>query len=755
MAIWYTVAGSTSGTGGDNLNGTHLSFTITPVNPDTGVHSGAHLHALNFKIGGATEVDGAGDAATDTGIWSSGNIDTGVSKVQFTDNGVAGDINNTVNAKVTFGSVSPTSDTSYLVDVDEKTNNPISYSQSRNICFFVKLPYNELLTYDFYVGGVGDLSFTELAASGGTITRTLLNSDTAETDGYWRYKFSGTITDYDADHSYDIVRILARRAFMSTSIDPLPGVGDPSFSTHDHYVVWPPSTNLFPGYEYPSAYAWVYQVDDHTYNFFDTDSNSMLPYAHRIDISVNPLDDQMFIDHEAGDVCSLGHEITLYIDTFDPVEQEDDNGDSSFTVRSIEVPPNLGSVPGYQEICVTGTVGARYNINLYKTASTTVTTPAASDAYFSFSGIGHFQTTKPTTDNDFVIGSSGKNTHTVLIPRSSTEARYEIYLEPLGATSLRSTVPSIAGDKQISQTGVTTVTLTATAGTSANWDLSPAVTQSISRVTGNTRISSSQRYISTTGICQTALSSGTKLILKRTIPSIREGMYVMTPMNTNGIPHLTTVSRVDRNIITLSASSTIAVDAEVKFIQPSTRIVPFALAIPAGTGSDSDYQDLSVQTGNDYKPGNAIGGTSSNIILTLNSNVSAATLLPITENVERVRPNMVVQGKGLSSVSGKDYITVTSINTTSSPQGINLSEAVTLTSGTKLIVSEDPEATSNETTQGVAVIHVQGDITTSHGSPAGSQEVGTISGYLDITNLNNSVTLPVYIETVLKATEVS
>ena len=122
-------------------------------------------------------------------------------------------------------------------------------------------------------------------------------------------------------------------------------------------------------------------------------------------------------------MVSLGHEITWYIVAFDPVEQEDDNGDSSFTVRSIEVPSNLGSVPGYQEICVTGTVGARYNISLYKTASTTVTTPAASDAYFRCSGIGHFHTTKPGTDNDVVIGSSGKNTDTELILRSKAEAR--------------------------------------------------------------------------------------------------------------------------------------------------------------------------------------------------------------------------------------------------------------------------------------------------------------------------------------------
>lgn len=762
MAVWYTIAGTSDGVGGTDLNTTFINFTITPIDPDTGIHSGAYLDYLNFTIGGGTEVDGSGDADTDTGIWSNGNIDSGVSKVQFTNLGIAGDINNIINAKVTFSSVSPTVDTSFLVDVDERTTNPISYSAGRNVCFFLRLPYDLLLTYDFYVGGAGDLVFTELSASG-TITRTLTNSLTAEADGFYKYKFSGTITDYDVDHTYDVVRVLARRAFLGSSIDPLPGVGNPSFAIYDHHIVWPPNVALNLGDEYQSAYATVYTADTHMYNHYD-DTLGMLPYAYRVDISINPLDDQIFIDHEAGDMCSLGHQFNLNINVFDPIDIEDNDGVAgeggeapTFTIRSVQVPENLGSIPGYQDICVRGTAGAEYTINLFKTASTTSSIPAATDAYFSFAGVGNFQTENAFQDNNFAIGSSGKNNHTVLIPRSSSEANYEFFIEPRGNTTLRSGVPSGVGQQVITQRGVDTITLTATPATANNWDLSPAVTQSFSRVrdTYGGKSNPADRHLVTVGECRDALSTGTKLTLRRTIPSIREGMYVMTPMNTNGIPHLTTVARVDRNVITLSASSTIAAGADVRFIQPSSRTIPFALAVPAGQGADSDFQDLSVQTGADYRPRDCVAGTRSGMIITAASAVSGATLIPINEKAESIRPGMVATIKGVSAVSGKGYLTVTGITTTSSVHGINLSEAVTLAEDQIITISEDPEATTTESTTGIYPVHTQADITTSHGSPAGSQEVGTISGYLDVTNLSGSVSLPVNIETVLKATEVS
>ena len=767
MAIWYTIAGTGSSTGGDNLSGDTIDVTITPVNPDTSVHSGFNIKAADFKIGGATETDGSGSATADTGIWEGGNVDTGISKVQFTnipaDNSLVGTSNNLVNARVTFGSTSPSADATYYIDIDTKTStNPsgdtvevISNNPSRSVCFFLKVTYHANITYGFYVPTTNESTWTELAASGGDITRTLMNSSTAETDGFYKYKFEGSITDYNEDHTYPVVRVLARRKHLGAEIDPLPGAGDPVFTTHDFYFTSASTTaDLGQDIAMMMQYLQAYFIDG-TGNATNSDN---LSYAKWLDISINPPDSYWVIDAEAGDTCSLGHTITWNLEIFDPPEVVDLINP---VIKSIQMPSSFGSTAGYHDIIVRGTRRAKYTPVLYKTSDTTTTQPASTLAYYNFEAQG-FQTGKPI-GNNYEIPSSNeqpaKITHSVLMPSASAETRYELYLEPIANTEFSETIPTIPGDHSIIQEGTHTITLTATAGTANNWDLSPAVTASFTRRPGQqvTSTTGAKTKQTTNATCAVALSSGTVLQIKTPNPAISEGMYVMTPFNTNGVPHLTTVARVNETNITLSAASTIASGSVVKFEEPGARLVPFALAVPAGTGADSDYQDLSVQTGDDYKPQSAIGGTQggSSIVLTVNSNVSAATLIPIREDVYNVLPGMVARAAGISSITGDAYVKITSISTVSDPQAINLSEAVTMSAGTQLIIGEDPSTSGSLSTAGVNVLHVQGDITTSHGSPAGSQEVGTISGYLDVGAINNTVSLPVHIESVLKATEVS
>ena len=70
------------------------------------------------------------------------------------------------------------------------------------------------------------------------------------------------------------------------------------------------------------------------------------------------------------------------------------------------------------------------------------------------------------------------------MPNASAEARYELYLEPIANTEFSSTIPTIPGDHSIVQEGTHTITLTATAGTANNWDVSPAVNASFTRRPG-------------------------------------------------------------------------------------------------------------------------------------------------------------------------------------------------------------------------------------------------------------------------------
>lgn len=753
MAVWYTIAGTADKTSGTDLNGTHINFTITPVNPDTGVHSGAYLNALNFKIGGATEVDGSGDAATDTGIWANGNVDTGVAKVQFTDNGLTGDINNTVNAKVTFSSTTPTNNASYFVDVDEKTTNPISYSANRNVCFKVQLPYDENLMYEFYEAGVGPQTFTSQAATGGDITRTLLNPVTFEDDGFYNYQFSGTINNYDEDHAYDIVRILARRAHLGNAIDPLPGAGDPNFDIHDFFITWPPSIAYNYGMDYPSLYAAVYQANQHSHNFFYSSTNSTIPIAYHIDISYNPSDYDFIREHEQGGMCNLGHAFYINIDTTDPtptiVEEPE--------VQDFGVNSTINEEGGYIDIVVTGNTGAEYEIELRQTASVDTSDTASTGGFYNFSGTGGFQTTRPIGVNTFVLNSS--NTHRALIPRSTSDVRYNIFLNPRGSTTIKQGLPTVSSHRTLLQRGVSTITLQATAAVPANFDLTTDA--------ASTRAVFNKRKINTTPVTNAVtvlsevlsdVSSSTRIVLKRADSRLTEGMYVIHPFGT-GVQRETKITRVNRNIITVDKNATLAAGDEISFVRNTANIVPFTLLARAGQGSDSDYQNLSVKTGADYKPAEAIGGLESDAYFTVNGAVNNSQNIVVDQEIYKVRPDMAISGKGISSLTGKNFVTVSSINVAT--KTITVSDNVTLEDNQTINFIENPESDfdaklglSPVSVNGIEVLHVQGEITVSDADPGTNQERCAISGYLDIANVSQSATLPVYLESVILAEEV-
>ena len=96
-------------------------------------------------------------------------------------------------------------------------------------------------------------------------------------------------------------------------------------------------------------------------------------------------------------------------------------------------------------------------------------------------------------------------------------------------------------------------------------------------------------------------------------------MYVTIPMNGAGIPHKTTVTKIDRDIITLSANCNIAANAQVRFDTPSSKIFPYTLTCPAGdpVGSElieSDYTDNGQFT-NDNGQWVVLDATGSDVVL--------------------------------------------------------------------------------------------------------------------------------------------
>jgi hypothetical protein len=454
------------------------------------------------------------------------------------------------------------------------------------------------------------------------------------------------------------------------------------------------------------------------------------------DIKVNPIDEPWALEFEqGGDACDLGHEIFLDVSA-DAIP--DELGSTGFVIKSLSAPSKLASSPGYKKIVVRGTPGATYSLNLVKAASTTNTVPAAANAYYKFRGKRGFQSTNPV--NTYTIGAKGRNSHPVLMPSKTAETRYDVYLTPTGATTTSSSVPTKAGDKLITQEGINTVTISATA-TSGLFDTSGTV--SIKR---RGAVGKLPTHRTTFGSCSATISGKTRLVLDDVNSYISAGMFVTIPMKGAGIPHATTVTRVDRNIITLSAASSVTAGANVRFDSNTTNILPFTLSAPAG-GTSGSFKNLTAIAENHatYLPQSALGGTSASSTVVTSRASTGDEIVLAAPGVQRAIVGMAVYGAGISS-NGKNYVLIT--ESAIGSKTITIATPQSVSSGQTLTIAQNPDSEVLTSTSGINLLHVHAAVTTDGGG-ASSQEVATVYGYIKIGQVSNSVTLPLYLENLL------
>ena len=144
MGTWYTTTATATEIGGTDLVDDIYDIIISPVDPDTGIHSGTYIQASNFTIGSASET------SEGSGVWTGGNVDSGVASVTFTDLGTAGQINNNVRARVKMGTTSPNVDTSFHIDIDEKATGGTTQVLARAVNLFETIPYSNRWPHEFY-----------------------------------------------------------------------------------------------------------------------------------------------------------------------------------------------------------------------------------------------------------------------------------------------------------------------------------------------------------------------------------------------------------------------------------------------------------------------------------------------------------------------------------------------------------------------------------------------------------------------------
>lgn len=763
---YYTTEPTLSSTGGTNISGQTAEIIISNQNPETQLSTGYFIQAKNFIIGGATETNGSGVATSGTNIYEGGNVDTGISKVTFTDLGdpINSPGQNDVKATVTFGTVSPAADQSFHIDIDEKTSDPITLLPSRKVCFFLKVKYNLLWTHKFYVP-VGDgSSWTEASNPYANITRTLLNPSTFATDGFYRYKFEGDIVNYSESADYSVTRVAFLRSFdASTTIDALPTGPTQGVLTATNYnhILLEGSFSLDVSGEASSPYySSEYNIDMNEVLSSYTNSvgsQMVVPMAYWYDISVNPIDESWAIEDD--DIkCDMGHTIELNVFALDPPGPSPLDGNP--IIKSVQIPNYLDNNSGYRSIVVRGTPGAEYKINLIESQNLTSATPATSNGYYNFSSLNAFQTAQP--ENVFTLSSRGVNSHQFLIPKISSEKRYDVTVTGHKDTSVDTKVNTYLSNNFINKKAPYTITINATA-TTGLFDLTgSAASFVIKKRASASGYSNAISHTTVEATLASAVSSSTRLELTSTPTNIDVGMYVITPMGGTGIPHKTTVTDVNNNIITVSANCTLASGAELRFDSDDTGIYPFTLVCPAG-GSAGSFKNLAAIADDNasYDPAGSLI-TGSGILNSATTSGSSTTVqLDSSRDIQRAQVGMFLASADISTPDG-NFVEITANEGVGggSKGQIAIASAQTLTADSEVSVVEDPRvdadgnptATSRVSAGGVILVHAQATITTSSGDPANNQEVATVTGYLQCNQTSRSSTIPFYIETMLTST---
>ena len=871
-ATFTTLADGTALVGGASVNDQTADLLIK-AEDSNGEWTGAYIQKENFKIGGGTETaSGSCIWNTGSGSWNVDGVAAKIDQVQFINDetaGVAGSAQCKVIARVTFANHNaPDANTTYKLDVDENPASPIQYDLSREICYQVHLPYDSRVLYTFVTpetsGGVAPIELTDNPYQG--ITRLLLNPNTFEEDGYYKYKISGTIdsSNYDESTAYNTLGFAVRRAHNGVAIDSLaPGAYNsnsagwnaPDFSTHDFYLNsgyvtnGPTQTNFNPSLDFDSIGMWP-QNQSATYFYSNIGlsqgrfyrngqggSNSEELWAAFFRIKYNPLDQNYNDGHwnstygaypDPANFCDLGHVFTLDFEIIEPEPEE-----SGLIITSVTAPNQSTRSQAYQSIIVRGSAGAEYDLNLQRASSATSIVPASTTsftrqvnqansttndiifddtnaasgvqfgdyvfdsdgttvhgtvtaldpnsdsvyeirisnnaaitnnevltfvryarAFYNFSSRS-FQNSVAAGANRFTLDATGRAEHGFILPTASSNVRYDIFVEPVGETTARSTVPTSAGSLINTQSGLSTMTLNLTStiddahvadGNSTRFASFVDITLSrptlaLGAVTG------AQKHITAKGLCSSAVSSATRLTLEKVDPRITEGMYVMTPMVGPGIPHATTVSHVNNNVITLSAASTIAAGATVRFESNSNKIFPFTKT----TAASGSGITLGLASGAAFLPERTIGNLTSSFSVVSGGGSSGAVItLRDTTAIGSVGiTNKFLTGPGISD-SGNNYVQIKSVDQNGKTITVNSIQEVV--SGTRYRIIENPntvgtsEAVTSSAKGNIQALHVQGEFDNL------TTDTCTISGYLRITGIPANITLPINVDTLITAT---
>lgn len=711
-----------------------VTLTVSPV--INGVNSNFPLYAANLLIQNATaSVDNTGAIpiyiytpddntyVTDTGGADWEDID----KIMFTDTGVPGDPNNTVDVRVKFKAdrTWPATSLTYYIDIDDAAG--VSEVPTRKTCLLSRYPrYVGLQAAPAVANVAGDNILETVPITSGVVNGA---GEVGPTN-----KHTGTIPGIGTSE-------IGRVTFARTAPQYYGNIS----------VKW---DNLGAYENY-----YTFSVDETFTGGVKTGFTVRLFYTP-------PQEGELMVDPE--DFCSLGHRATIVYDLITPDSPPGEGPDGTdsgliWKVTAFNGSSNIGhsnddsaggslapwpsgpwipSQGGIATVVVTGESGSNYNLHIQKKTSVSSDITASTSGYYN-PETAAFQTAPVSIPG--TIPPSGTYSYGIGIPSATVNTRYDVTVDggPFNGvlTTLGEVCPTQPGELMIPQNGIYTVAID-TEGIDHEGNV--IVADSFIKPVG---FGGSNIFTKTCMDLQGIHAIGsTRLILKSVPRYLKTGSYVINPFGQtlatfNAIQHLTTVTRIEGNVVTIDKATQVALadNDQVCFLSNNGSVKPFEVQVTKGGG---EAAISAIKTSVAWE--DTVGGLSTNRGYQVDGAVSGATSFDITPNTRGLYVGMKVTSSTLGSITNADGGDFTFIKTITDINTIEVSDSQILANDTNLTFSSGDGSGSVVAVtvqENVKLLHIQAYIHATN--------VAKIQGYLRVNNVLGNSTIQIYSDAIL------
>jgi hypothetical protein len=398
--------------------------------------------------------------------------------------------------------------------------------------------------------------------------------------------------------------------------------------------------------------------------------------------------------------CDFGHLITIDY-TAQLISVADTND-----IDGVNVDTTIGYQGGETGVTVFGAANAGYTMTIQN---------ATNNYWYNFS-TEDFQ--EDAAEYTGAITSSGTEQLQVLIPSSDASTDYNVIVESLNDSTLRTGVPTTNGALQIKQYGMRTLTITPTTDVPANFSSYTPTTLVVKRpirYTGDYYADNRVEVINIKGLTD---GSSTKVEITSRNPGIisklKSGMIVAG----DGIPDGITIKDVNRQYMTLSAAVSLATSTSMKCAIDAADIVPYSFTVTPGSA-----KAIEPNAANNHA--NSIWGFN-DVSTAVDVGQSTSTDLKV-DNTHGIIAKMIVAGTGI--VVGTE---VNSVN--------HATRIVALSQAHSGVTDDHVITFKGANNPSVKNIHIKA---------AQSSLNVVISGYLLVPKLSTSTVAPIFLDDII------